>query len=106
MLCGPARATVGKSWRKLVYQSFFLCMKMTYLKIYSFNVHGIRDNIKRGVVFHHLKKSTLVGFIYFRRFILPYILNKNGKLNGKEIVCISHMVQMTVVVLLFLCLQT
>ncbi len=37
-----------------VCHSLLVCMKMADLKIYSFNVCGIRDNIKRGVVLPHL----------------------------------------------------
>ncbi len=66
-------------------------MKMADLKIYSFNVHGIRDNIKRGVVFRHLKKKYPGGIYLLQEVHSTMDIEQKGEIEWKrDCVYFSH----------------
>ncbi len=66
-------------------------MKMADLKIYSFNVRVIRNNIKCGVVFHHLKKKYPGGIYLLQEVHFTMDIEPKWQLKWKrDCVYFSH----------------
>jgi len=66
-------------------------MKMADLKMYSFNVRGIRDNTKHGVVFRYLKKKYPSGIYLLQEVHCTEDIEKKWELEWKrDLMYFSH----------------